>query len=105
MVPDTIEFFGGTAGKLPPRMFVRPLWLWLRAPREGREWGWDPRMNGLHDKQDVKEFVQRLRMIDILTWMKGHVRKELAAHMKDPKGKWLRGMERLFPALRIEYPF
>ncbi|KAI0518069.1 hypothetical protein F5B22DRAFT_654387 [Xylaria bambusicola] len=101
IVPDNIEFFSSTARELLPRMFVRLLWLYLRAPKAGSEKDWDGRMDGLNDDEDTKEYIQQLQITDKLGWMKVHVRRELEAHMDEPKGEWLKRVEWLFPALRI----
>ncbi|KAK5626109.1 hypothetical protein RRF57_001824 [Xylaria bambusicola] len=101
IVPDNIEFFGGTARELLPQMFVRLLWLYLRAPKEGSESEWDAEMVNLNDDEDAKDYVRQLRIADKLGWMKVYVRKELEAHMEEQKGRWLRRVKWLFSALRI----
>jgi hypothetical protein len=106
IVPDRIELFGGQARELLPRLFVRLLYLCLRAPRSGREAKWDARHDGIsgYGDEDATKFVGQCRIIERLTWMKLRVRKQLEAHMMEQDGTWREDLKWLVPALRIAYP-
>ena len=104
IVPDRIEFFGGTKEELLPRMFSCLLWLYLRAPRAGSEGNWDDRRGGLDGDLGAKSDVEQLRIADKLGRFKTDVRRMLEAYRRDPHGAWLRNATWLYPALRIQHP-
>ncbi|KAI0437913.1 hypothetical protein F4803DRAFT_570177 [Xylaria telfairii] len=104
LMSDEFEFFAGSRDSLLPTMFVRMIWLFLRAPKAGEEMTWDGRTDGFNDDDDMRAFFEQFRVIDRLTWLREDLQKILKLFMRHGALDWVSTIDWFFPALRIPPP-
>lgn len=104
LVPDEFEFFAGSRDNLLPTLFVRLLWLSMRAPKAGEEMTWLGLTDGFNDDDDMRRFVEQFRVLDRLTWLKEDLQKVLRMFMNTPSLDWASTITWFFQALRVPPP-